>query len=81
MNTAVLERRVSQKTRNRTRGFEELKPQVKVNIHEHGKFTEDDYPEIEYELTEEGKIRLEKALEDIRNGNVYVLATPKNWKG
>jgi hypothetical protein len=41
----------------------------------------DDYPESEYELSEEGKIRLEKALEEIRNGNVYVLHTPKNWKG
>jgi hypothetical protein len=85
MDTAVLERRVSHKTRNRTQGFNELKPQVKVNNISHNEICDDDwsfddYPESDYELSEEGKKSLERALNDIRTGNVRVLATRKILK-
>jgi hypothetical protein len=86
MDTAVLERPVRQKTWGKTQSFEKSKPQIKVNNACSDEICDnydlfDDYPEVEYELSEEGKKSLERALNDIRIGNVRTLATPKNWKG
>jgi hypothetical protein len=80
MNTAVLERP------HRTQGFEESKPQVKENRPEVIYYSEidfdtfDDWDSYDWELTEEGEKMLEEAFADLENGNLYTLATPKNWK-
>jgi hypothetical protein len=72
MNTAVLERNVSQKTWNRTRGFEELKPQVKVEYKE----TIPNENWDDYELADDVAKELEEIMEDIKRGNTIRLHTP-----
>jgi uncharacterized caspase-like protein len=76
MDTAVLERRVSNKTWNRTRGFEKLKPQVKADNAE----TSLNESWDDYELSDEFRAEIEEALEDIRQGKTIRLHTPKNFK-
>jgi hypothetical protein len=72
MDTAVLERPVRQKTWRRTQGFEEAKPQIKVEYKETG--TNESWDD--YELADDVAKELEEIMEDIKLGNTIRLHTP-----